>query len=206
MINLNFNKVKFLQSVAKAAQLPKDIGMEVAFAGRSNSGKSSAINAIANITGLARTSKTPGRTVLINFFELESDKFLVDLPGYGYANVPQKVKANWQELIYEYITTRKALQGIILLMDIRHPLREFDWQMIELAIQHQLPVHILLNKADKLSRGAANSTLLYVKKELSGYDTLVSVQLFSSFAKHGIDEAHAIISRWLSHVESESLI
>jgi GTP-binding protein len=196
---LKFNQAKFIKSVAQADQLPPDIGMEVAFVGRSNSGKSSAINAITNITKLARTSKTPGRTVLINFFQLEADKFLVDLPGYGYAKVPTKVKANWQELIAEYLTQRQGLQGLILTMDLRHPLREFDWQMIEMATQNGLAVHILLNKADKLPRGAANATLMAVKQQLNGYADLVSVQLFSAFTKSGIDEVKAVISRWLSH-------
>lgn len=193
---LNYNRIHFLKSVAAYTGLPPDLGAEVAFAGRSNAGKSSALNKITGVHRLARTSKTPGRTQLINFFELDPDRRLVDLPGYGYAKVPDKIRLGWEKLLSEYITGRDCLKGIILIMDIRHPLKPIDWQMIEWSASYQLPMHVLLTKADKLKRGAAKNTLLLVQKELVE-QTLVSVQLFSSFSGEGIDEAHLKLNEWL---------
>jgi GTP-binding protein len=198
MSTLNYNRIHFLKSANALKHLPPDSGAEVAFAGRSNSGKSSALNAITGISGLARTSKTPGRTQLINLFQLDQTKRLVDLPGYGYAKVPEAIKLHWQKILSEYITQRQCLKGIILMMDIRHPLKALDWQMIEWATSNQLPIHILLTKADKLKKGAARNILLELNKELSGYEDFLSVQLFSAFRGDGIEDVHIILDKWFS--------
>ncbi len=197
---LNYNHIEFLKSANELHQLPPDTGGEVAFGGRSNAGKSSALNAIANIHRLARTSKTPGRTQLINFFQLDPERRFVDLPGYGYAKVPPAIKEHWEKLLTDYIAKRQSLKGIILLMDIRHPLMPLDWQMIEWALSFQLPIHILLTKADKLKRGAAKNTLLSVTRTLKEYD-LVSIQLFSSFSKEGVTQAHEKLDEWLTPIQ-----
>lgn len=183
-------------SATKLSQLPADSGFEVAFAGRSNAGKSSAINTITGIGALARTSKTPGRTQMINFFHLDDQRALVDLPGYGYAKVPEKMKQKWQETLAKYLETRQSLRGLMLMMDIRHPLKEFDLQMLTWANQAQLPVHILLTKADKLKHGAAKTVLLDVQKKLKAADLTASIQLFSSLNKNGRDEAIHQLDAW----------
>ena len=175
-------------------QLPPDTGREVAFAGRSNAGKSSALNALCNQHRLAKTSKTPGRTQQLVFFEVEPERYLVDLPGYGYAQVPMQLKAHWQAFINGYFHERAALAGLVVVMDIRHPLREFDLKMLDYAKTRALPAHCLLTKADKLGRGAQGNTLLQVRKELGD---VASVQLFSSSDKLGIDEARAVVTNWL---------
>ena len=175
-------------------QLPADGGREVAFAGRSNAGKSSALNAMCNQHRLAKTSKTPGRTQQLVYFEVQPEKYLVDLPGYGYAKVPADLRAHWQEFINKYFQTREALRGLVVVMDVRHPLREFDLAMLDYARARALPAHCLLTKADKLSRGAAAATLQAVRKELG---TVAGVQLFSSENKLGIDEARAVVTGWL---------
>lgn len=193
---IHYNRIRFLKSAAECSQLPPDQGIEIAFAGRSNSGKSTALNTIVGISRLARTSKTPGRTQLINFFELDELHRLVDLPGYGYAQVPTPVKLRWERVLEEYLRERQSLRGLILLMDIRHPLKEMDWQMIEWTVSHELPIHILLTKADKLKRGAAQNCLLKVRKELSGYEDYISVQLFSALKGSGVEEAHQKLDEW----------
>lgn len=198
---MNFQTVKFLLSAQTLQQCPEDSGCEVAFAGRSNAGKSSAINTLTRNKGLARTSKTPGRTQLINHFEIESDKRIVDLPGYGYAKVPKAIKAKWDRNLAEYLQMRRSLVGLILLMDIRHPLQEFDQQMLNWAAQAGLPVHILLTKADKLKRGPATNALLGVEKLLRDMDpgyTLLSAQIFSSLKKTGLPELEQLLSQWLN--------
>lgn len=198
---MNFNTVKFLISAQTLQQCPVDSGCEVAFAGRSNAGKSSAINTLTRNKGLARTSKTPGRTQLINHFEIESDKRLVDLPGYGYAKVPKALKAKWDRNLAEYLQNRKSLSGLILLMDIRHPLQDYDQQMLNWAAQAGLPVHILLTKADKLKRGPAMNSLLGVEKLLRDMDpgfTLLSAQIFSSLKKTGLTELEQKLISWLA--------
>ncbi len=197
MDTVNYNQIKFLKSAQESSNLPPDLGAEVAFAGRSNAGKSSALNAITGVHRLARTSKTPGRTQLINFFQLDPNRRLVDLPGYGYAKVPEKVKLHWQRFLSEYIAQRQCLKGIILMMDIRHPLTPLDWQMIEWAGSYQLPLHILLTKADKLKKGIARQTLLSVQKTLSGYEDWISIQLFSAFSGDGIITVHEVLDKWL---------
>ena len=196
----NFKNAKFLLSAPTLRQCPADTGCEIAFAGRSNAGKSSAINCLTQNRGMARTSKTPGRTQLINHFEIEQDKRLVDLPGYGYAKVPKAVKAKWDHHLAEYLQLRQSLVGLILLMDIRHPLQDFDRQMLNWAAQAGLPVHILLTKADKIKRGPAKTTLLTVDKLLRDMDpgyTLLSVQIFSSLKKIGLDALEKQLNSWL---------
>jgi GTP-binding protein len=175
-------------------QLPADTAREVAFAGRSNAGKSSALNALCNQHRLARTSKTPGRTQQLVYFEVAPERYLVDLPGYGYAKVPTELREHWQKFINGYFQTRESLKGLVVVMDVRHPLREFDQAMLDYARARSLPAHCLLTKADKLSRGAAGNTLQAVKRELTG---TASVQLFSAESKQGIDEARAVVSGWL---------
>ncbi len=192
-----FKSTHFLTSANTLSQLSPDSGAEVAFAGRSNAGKSSALNVITEQRNLARTSKTPGRTQLINFFELDSDHRLVDLPGYGYAKVPEKIKRHWQQVLSDYLQTRECLRGLILLMDVRHPLKEFDLQLLDWCAHQGMPVHVLLTKADKLKNGPASSSLQKVKKELKANYPLASVQLFSSLNRRGVDEARAKLAEWL---------
>ena len=194
---MNFTSACFTTSAAGLADCPRDSLAEVAFAGRSNAGKSSAINAITGQSRLARISKTPGRTQLINFFQVEPGRYLVDLPGYGFARVPLEVKEKWQFELERYLRQRQVLVGLILLTDIRHPLKDFDRMMIEWARQSQLPLHLLLTKADKLKRGAAQNTLLKVQRELAGMDG-VSLQLFSSLKHTGVAEARELLEEWLS--------
>jgi len=197
---INFQSVTFLLSAPTLQQCPEDIGCEVAFAGRSNAGKSSAINSLTRNRGLARTSKTPGRTQLINHFEIEPGKRLVDLPGYGYAKVPKAIKAKWDHHLAEYLQMRRSLAGLVLLMDIRHPLQDYDQQMLNWAAEAGLPVHILLTKADKLKRGPAKNALLGVDKLLRDMDpgcTLLTVQIFSSLKKIGLEELENQLNTWL---------
>ncbi|MDH5445167.1 MAG: ribosome biogenesis GTP-binding protein YihA/YsxC [Gammaproteobacteria bacterium] len=195
MINY-YQRANFQTSVPKPSLAPPDSGMEVAFAGRSNAGKSSALNAITNQNALARVSKTPGRTQHLIFFELDEQRRLVDLPGYGYAKVPLKIKQQWQKAMETYLNERQSLRGLILMMDIRHPLTDFDIQMLDWAVHSEMPVHILLTKADKLKHGAAKNTLLKVKRELQDLPD-ISLQLFSATKKSGVDEARAILDTWL---------
>ena len=198
---IKFQSAEFITSAPSLKQCPDDVGCEVAFAGRSNAGKSSAINTLTRNKNLARTSKTPGRTQMINFFQLGEDRRLVDLPGYGYAKVPVAMKAQWDRHMAEYLQARKSLGGLILLMDIRHPLQDYDRQMLNWAAQAGLPVHILLTKSDKLKRGPAQSTLLKVESFLREMDpgiTLLTVQTFSSLKKLGLPELKAQLNHWLS--------
>lgn len=177
--------------------MPQDSLREVAFAGRSNAGKSSAINVLTAQNRLARTSKTPGRTQLINFFGVEEGRYLVDLPGYGYAKVPLSVKDQWQEHLERYLNERQALVGLVLLTDIRHAFKDFDLMMIRWAAQTNLPIHVMLTKADKLKRGAAQNALLAARKELEEFPN-ASLQLFSSLQRSGLDTLEAVLDRWLS--------
>ena len=181
-------------------QLPPDGGFEVAFAGRSNAGKSSALNAICQQNALARVSKTPGRTQQLVFFDIPptTDRFLVDLPGYGYAKVPKDLQAHWQAFIDQYFRSREALKGLVVVMDIRHPLKDYDKQMLGYAVSRGLPAHAILTKADKLGRGAQGNAMLAVRKDMRAeYGETVSVQLFSGESKQGVDEARAVIGGWL---------
>ncbi len=190
-------KAKYLTSAADLGQLPADEGFEVAFIGRSNAGKSSALNAITGIKGLARTSGTPGRTQMINFFELDKDRRLVDLPGYGYAKVPRTVQQRWSENIDEYLRTRQCLRALVMVMDIRHPLKEMDQAVINWTVECQVPLHILLTKADKLNTQNKRKTLQEVEQALSHYQDLVSVQIFSAIDRLGVDEVQEKLLGWL---------
>jgi GTP-binding protein len=194
-MNPVYTQAKFINSSPHLSDTPPDQGMEVAFAGRSNAGKSSAINTLTRQHGLARISKTPGRTQMLNFFEINERQRFVDLPGYGYAKVPLAVKKKWHELMETYLTSRKSLCAIILVMDVRHPLTEFDWQMIAWCEHTGLPLHVLLTKADKLNYGAAKNTLLQVQKELQNTHFPLTIQLFSALKKTGIDEVHCALDR-----------
>ena len=185
---------QFLISAARPGQFPEEDHPEVAFAGRSNAGKSSAINRLTEQRNLARTSKTPGRTQLINFFELADGSRLVDLPGYGFAKVPPAVKEKWAKLIDSYLQKRPQLAGIIHIMDVRHPMKPFDEQMLTFAHDIHCPVHILMTKADKLKRGQQARQLQAVKRVLGEE---ASVQLFSAESGQGLDEARAVIKGWL---------
>ncbi len=203
-MNPAYNRAQFVISVAALSQLPSEDGREVAFAGRSNAGKSSAINTLTNIRGLARISKTPGRTQLINFFEIDEKRRLVDLPGYGYAKVPEKMKIQWQKLLERYLQTRECLAGLVLVMDVRHPMTTVDQQFLDWAAVVAMPVHILLTKSDKLKRGPASSALLAVRKAVDHYDNAVSVQLFSSLKRQGVDEVHQCLDVWLGFTSEAS--
>ena len=192
-----YQQARFLASAATLEQLPPDLGFEIAFAGRSNAGKSSAINALCGQKALARTSKTPGRTRLINFFRIDDQRRLVDLPGYGYAKAPESIKAQWQGLLERYLSARECLRGLVLLMDCRHPLTEYDRRMLEWNTHHGLPSHILLTKADKLGQGAAATRLLEVQRETSRLSPEISVQTFSALKHRGLDNARRVLDRWL---------
>lgn len=187
--------VKFLTSAAEARQLTPDLGREIAFAGRSNAGKSTAINAITQRSGLARVSRTPGRTQLINFFEVGAERRLVDLPGYGFAKVPERVRAHWLELLQTYFDVRESLVGLILIVDSRRGLGAQDAAMLEWALARGRAAHVLLTKSDKLTRQESLRVLRETREACA--DAAVSVQLFSAHAKQGIDEARAVIERWL---------
>ncbi len=189
------NRAQFHTSVAQLRDLPYSRA-EVAFAGRSNAGKSSALNLLTRKNRLAYTSKTPGRTQLINFFEVDADTYLVDLPGYGYAKVPPAVKAKWEGLLSRYLQEREALVGMVLIMDARHPLTPLDWQMLNWFAPTGKRMHILLSKADKLSNSERTLTLRRVEQELAALDT-VTVQLFSSLSRLGVEEAAAVVESWL---------
>ena len=195
---LDFSKVSFLQSASRLDQCPPDTGNEVAFVGRSNAGKSSAINALTGQPKLARTSKTPGRTQLLNFFQVAQDKYLVDLPGFGFAKVPDKVKAQWEEQLEAYLQKRQSLRGLIMLMDIRHPLKDFDNQMLYWCGEAGMPAHILLTKSDKLKSGARSKALLETRRQLEPFGGLVSVQLFSALKNEGCGELKGVLQAWLS--------
>ena len=186
-----FRSAHFVLSAAKPSQLPRDVGAEIAFAGRSNAGKSSALNAICDQTGLARTSKTPGRTQLLNVFALDEARRLVDLPGYGYAKVPEELREKWRQAIDTYLRERKSLRGVVLIMDSRHPLKEFDRQMLAFCNDIGLACHVLLTKSDKLSRSEGARTLANVRKECAAQRWNATAQLFSVLAKAGLDEARA---------------
>ena len=200
--HMNYRKAQFVTSAPTLKQCPPDNAREVAFAGRSNAGKSSALNALTGSSKLARTSKTPGRTQLINFFAIEENRYLVDLPGYGYAKVPEAMKIKWQKHLDDYLTNRESLAGVVLLMDIRHPMKEFDRMILQWSIQSHMPLHILLTKADKLKSGVGKQALNKLRNEVKEHDH-VSVQLFSSLKKTGVTELAHHLDTWLA-VEDEA--
>ncbi|MCE0491946.1 ribosome biogenesis GTP-binding protein YihA/YsxC [Pantoea sp. Mb-10] len=201
MSALNYHVTHFMLSAPDIRHLPSDSGIEVAFAGRSNAGKSSALNTLTNQKSLARTSKTPGRTQLINLFEVVEGKRLVDLPGYGYAEVPEEMKRKWQRSLAEYLQKRRALKGLVVLMDIRHPLKDLDQNMIEWAVQSQIPVLILLTKADKLASGARKAQLNIVREASLAFMGDVQVEMFSSLKKLGVDKLRQKLDSWFSELE-----
>jgi len=204
MPKISLNSAKYLAAAHLKRQWPDPLGAEVAFAGRSNVGKSSAINAITDHKGLAKTSKTPGRTQQIVFFELNSGDRLVDLPGYGFAKVPPDVRRHWERTIMDYLQTREPLQGLVLPMDIRHPLTPLDEQMLQWCTAVDLPVYVLLTKADKLSRNKAGSALLQVRQQLRNY-SVSGIQLFSALKKQGVIEAREAILQFLEAAATEEI-
>jgi GTP-binding protein len=193
---IHLSKATFTISAPDIRKLPEDSGIEVAFAGRSNAGKSSALNTLTNQKSLARTSKTPGRTQLINVFEIGDNKRLIDLPGYGFAKVPLEMKKKWQKALGEYLEKRESLKGLVVLMDIRHPLKDLDMDLIEWAVDSELPVLALLTKCDKLSQGKRSAEVLKVKKVLSSLNGDIKVQAFSSLKRTGSEQADAVICNW----------
>lgn len=199
-MGIQFNKIIFLRSANALDQCPEDCGREVAIAGRSNAGKSSVINVIANNRKLARTSKSPGRTQMLNFFLVGDNYRLVDLPGYGFAHVPADVKQHWGKLLQAYFEYRQSLAGLVLVMDVRHPLKDFDTQMLSWCRDIGLPVHILLNKADKLSQSAGLKVLDNVVRQY-GADKRVSVQLFSAVTHTGVEKVKARLRGWFDYQE-----
>ena len=196
-----FRVASYVLNAHELKQLPADQGIEVAIAGRSNAGKSSAINTLTDQKSLARTSKTPGRTQQIVVFELDENRRIADLPGYGYAKVPLKLKQHWQNVLARYFEKRKSLRGVVLVMDIRHPMREFDQQMLKWCESASVPCHILLTKADKLKRGPAQSTLLKVRRDLPD---IASIQVFSSLNKSGLWELVEKLSDWYEYEDKAS--
>ena len=196
-MNPFYQRARFLTAVTRLDQAPPDEGWEVAFAGRSNAGKSSAINALCHQRQLARTSKTPGRTQQLIFFGLDEARRLVDLPGYGYAKVSEAIKLQWQGVMAEYLRRRRSLSGLVVVMDVRHPLTPFDQQMLSWSRSSGLPLLLLLTKSDKLKRGAANAQLDRVRRTVSEEGDRVAVELFSSQARLGLEAVHDHLDRWL---------
>lgn len=198
----NYQQVAFLTSAPDIKALPADTGIEVAFAGRSNAGKSSALNTLTRQNSLARISKTPGRTQLINTFTLAEEKRLIDLPGYGFAKVPLAIKEKWQKSLSEYLEKRQSLKGLVVLMDIRHPLKDLDQQLIFWAVQSDLPVLILLTKADKLGPGARKKIVLEVREASLAFMGDVQVQAFSSLSKLGLPEFEQVLDSWFTTADN----
>jgi len=196
--NINLTQATFATSAPDISKLSTDTGIEVAFAGRSNAGKSSALNTLTNQKSLARTSKTPGRTQLINVFDLTNNRRLVDLPGYGFAKVPLAMKQKWQKALGEYLQQRESLKGLVVLMDIRHPLKDLDKDLIYWAAESKLPILVLLTKADKLSQGKASAEVLLVRKKLAELNAGITVQAFSSLKRTGVEQATKVIYEWLN--------
>jgi GTP-binding protein len=188
-----YRSASYVINAHRLRQLPPDRGFEVAFAGRSNAGKSSAINLLTDQKSLARTSKTPGRTQQIVIFDIDSERRIADLPGYGYAKVPAKLKAHWRQVMQQYFNQRQSLRGVVLVMDIRHPMRAFDEQMLDWCSASGVPCHVLLTKADKLKRGPAQATLLQVRRVLP---QIATSQVFSASKRSGLPELIACLNQW----------
>ena len=188
---------QFISSVPNAGALPDDVGIEIAFAGRSNTGKSSAINVLCAQRALARTSRTPGRTQQLVVFDLDDERRLIDLPGFGYAKVSKRVRAHWQRALPEYLETRRSLVGLVVVMDVRHPLKEHEEILIDWCSRAEVAVHVLLNKSDKLSKGQGQNTLNRVLRHLDASGGEASAQLFSAQKRQGLEEAYEAIARWL---------
>lgn len=201
-MNPLYQGARFLTAATRIEQAPEDQGREVVFAGRSNAGKSSAINAICHQRGLARTSKTPGRTQQLIFFALDDERRLVDLPGYGYARVSESIKLEWQAQMADYLARRRSLAGLVIVMDIRHPLTDYDRQMLAWSRRAEHPVLLLLTKADKLKRGPVLATQLEVERATAGPGGLVQVLTFSAAERVGVESVQAVLDRWLGVGES----
>ncbi len=197
-VKIHYQNTHFITSAPDIRHLPEDEGVEIAFAGRSNAGKSSALNRLTNQKSLAKTSKTPGRTQLINLFKVDEGCHIVDLPGYGFAQVPVEMKNKWQKSLGEYLQKRECLKGLVVLMDIRHPMKDLDQQMIFWAIDSRIPVQVLLTKADKLKSGARKQTLLKVRKQVETFGGDVSVDVFSSLKGLGVDQLRAKLDTWFA--------
>lgn len=195
---LNFSQARFITSAPNIRAMPADEGIEIAFAGRSNAGKSSALNTLTRQKNLARTSKTPGRTQLINVFELTENKRLIDLPGYGFAKVPEAVKKEWQKSLGEYLQHRDSLRGLVVLMDIRHPLRDLDQMLIQWAVDCEIPVLGLLTKADKLKQGARKATVLKCREASLAFCGNVRIEAFSALKKTGLPQLESVLTEWLN--------
>ncbi|MCR5085215.1 MAG: ribosome biogenesis GTP-binding protein YihA/YsxC [Succinivibrionaceae bacterium] len=200
---LDFRKTFFITSSANIRQMPADQGVEIAFAGRSNSGKSSAINAICDHRGLAKTSSTPGRTQLINQFEVAPGKRLIDLPGYGFAKVPEKVKRDWQKSMSEYLQQRQSLQGLVVTMDIRHPLKDLDRKVLDWAAAVRLRVLVLLTKADKIGTTAREKAVRETQEQLREYSDHFTALPFSALRGLNIDAARALLDRWYTDLADQ---
>ena len=194
---INFANVAFMCGATGMSHMPEDNGAEVAFAGRSNAGKSSAINTVTGSKSLARIGKIPGRTREINFFRLNDAWRLVDLPGYGYAKVSKRMKAHWGELIAEYLSKRRSLRGVVVIMDVRRPFTDLDQQLVEWCVEARLSVHILLTKCDKLSRGARAQALTQARRSAAECSPAITLQLFSALKSLGTEEARNRLSSWL---------
>ena len=199
-MNSHYRQAAFLRAVARLDQAPEDTGREVAFAGRSNAGKSSAINTICDQRHLARTSKTPGRTQQIVFFATGEGRRLVDLPGYGYARVSEAIKLQWQDLMADYLRHRQSLIGLVVVMDIRHPLTDFDLRMLDWSRESSLPLLLLLTKSDKLKRGAGMAQAELVRRAVAKEGDRIRVERFSSFDRQGVEPVHEVLDQWLGLV------
>ncbi|GLO59537.1 putative GTP-binding protein EngB [Vibrio sp. MACH09] len=207
-VKIHYQNTHFITSAPDIRHLPEDEGIEIAFAGRSNAGKSSALNRLTNQKSLAKTSKTPGRTQLINLFKVDDNCHIVDLPGYGFAQVPLEMKKKWQKSLGEYLQKRESLKGVVVLMDIRHPLKDLDQQLIFWAIDSNIPVQVLLTKADKLKSGARKAQLLKIREAAIGFGGDVAVDLFSSLKGIGVDQLRRKLDGWFApafeQVDSEN--
>ncbi|GAD87915.1 putative GTP-binding protein EngB [Vibrio halioticoli NBRC 102217] len=195
---IHYQNTHFITSAPDIRHLPEDEGIEIAFAGRSNAGKSSALNRLTNQRALAKTSKTPGRTQLINLFKVDENCHIVDLPGYGFAQVPLELKKKWQKSLGEYLQKRQCLKGLVVLMDIRHPMKDLDQQMIFWAVDSGIPVQVLLTKADKLKSGARKATLLKIRQDAVGFGGDVNVEVFSSLKGLGVEQLRARLDSWFA--------
>ena len=201
-INPAYRQAEFLTAAMQLSQCPPEDGVEVAFAGRSNAGKSSALNCITQRRKLARTSRTPGRTQMINFFRLDDRRRLVDLPGYGYAKVPESMQKHWRRGLQEYVLSRRSLAGLVLVLDIRQGITELDWLMIDHSARAGVPLHCLLTKADKLSRNQVRAALDKARRELEDAGIEASLQDFSASKSSGVEDAHQVLDEWFEYVDS----
>nr|WP_175579539.1 ribosome biogenesis GTP-binding protein YihA/YsxC [Vibrio hepatarius] len=205
-VKIHYQNTHFITSAPDIRHMPEDEGIEVAFAGRSNAGKSSSLNRLTNQKSLAKTSKTPGRTQLINLFKVTDGCHIVDLPGYGFAQVPLEMKKKWQKSLGEYLQKRQCLKGLVVLMDIRHPMKDLDQQLIYWAVDSGIPVQVLLTKADKLKSGARKAQVLKIKQDAKGFGGDVSVAAFSSLKGIGVDVLRSKLDEWFAPALAESVV